>query len=89
MFKEALFLIMQKIIKRINIVKEIQEFLQKSCHSCNAQDFILTKTDLIEVLEDLAVESGTKIEVLSSSSEEGKMLLSFGGLGAILRYNIR
>jgi len=78
-----------KIIKRINIVKEIQEFLQKSCHSCNAQDFILTKTDLIEVLEDLAVESGTKIEVLSSSSEEGKMLLSFGGLGAILRYNIR
>ncbi|HIC76292.1 MAG TPA: peptide chain release factor 1, partial [Candidatus Dadabacteria bacterium] len=50
--------------------------------------FILTKTDLIEVLEDLAVESGTKIEVLSSSSEEGKMLLSFGGLGAILRYNI-
>ena len=56
--------------------------------SCKSRDFNITETDLIEILEDLAGESAAKIEVLGSKSEEGKMLLSFGGLGAILRYKI-
>tara|TARA_Y100000590_G_scaffold251682_1_gene282639 strand:+ start:117 stop:266 length:150 start_codon:yes stop_codon:yes gene_type:complete len=49
----------------------------------------VTETDLIEILEDNASDAGTRIEVLGSGSEEGKMLMSFGGLGAILRYRIQ
>ena len=63
--------------------------MSESCKSCNASDFSVTETDLIEILEDSASESGTRIEVLGSGSEEGRMLMSFGGLGAILRYRIQ
>ena len=77
-----------KLIKRTEYVQEKQEILNQTCVSCKSRDFNITETDLIEILEDLAGESAAKTEVLGSNSEEGKMLLSFGGLGAILRYKI-
>ena len=78
-----------KILNRTTYVQEKQQLLSESCKSCNASDFSVTETDLIEILEDSASESGTRIEVLGSGSEEGRMLMSFGGLGAILRYRIQ
>ena len=63
--------------------------MSESCESCKASDFTITETDLIEILEDKASETGTKIEVLGSGSEEGRMLMSFSGLGAILRYRMQ
>ena len=77
-----------EILNRTSYVQEKQELISEPCTSCKSTDFNITETDLIEILEDMASESGTRIEVLSSGSEEGKMLMSFGGLGAILRYNI-
>jgi peptide subunit release factor 1 (eRF1) len=38
------------------------------------------------VLEELAFQVGSKVEVISSGTEEGSMFKSFGGVGAILRY---
>ena len=78
-----------KILNRTTYVQEKQILLSESCSSCNASDFSVTETDLIEILEDNASDAGTRIEVLGSGSEEGKMLMSFGGLGAILRYRIQ
>ena len=78
-----------KILNRTSYVQEKQKFLSESCESCQAVDFTITETDLIEILEDKASETGTRIEVLGSGTEEGRMLMSFGGLGAILRYRMQ
>ena len=78
-----------KILNRTSYVQDKQKFLSESCESCKATDFTITETDLIEILEDKASETGTKIEVLGSGSEEGRMLMSFSGLGAILRYRMQ
>ena len=78
-----------KILNRTSYVQEKQKFLSESCESCQAVDFTITETDLIEILEDKASETGTRIEVLGSGSEEGRMLMSFSGLGAILRYRMQ
>tara|TARA_B110000014_G_scaffold180740_1_gene130088 strand:+ start:923 stop:2128 length:1206 start_codon:yes stop_codon:yes gene_type:complete len=78
-----------KILNRTSYVQDKQKFLSESCESCKASDFTITETDLIEILEDKASETGTKIEVLGSGSEEGRMLMSFSGLGAILRYRMQ
>ena len=43
--------------------------------------------DLIDDLGQLAEESGTKIEVISTETEEGNQLKeTFGGVSAFLRY---
>ncbi|MFX1480207.1 MAG: peptide chain release factor aRF-1 [Promethearchaeota archaeon] len=66
---------------------EIQE---ESCPKCssNSFDIVEIKTG-IEEIGELAEASGTKVEILSTETEEGEMLNStFGGLAAILRYKI-
>ena len=78
-----------KILNRTSFVQEKQKLLSESCESCQSVDFTVTETDLIEILEDKASETGTRIEVLGSGSEEGRMLMSFSGLGAILRYRMQ
>ena len=78
-----------KILNRTSFIQEKQKLLSESCESCQSVDFTVTETDLIEILEDKASETGTRIEVLGSGSEEGRMLMSFSGLGAILRYRMQ
>jgi len=39
-------------------------------------------------LKDIANNSGTKIETISTDTEEGKQFLNLSGVGAILRYKI-
>ncbi|MFX1488004.1 MAG: peptide chain release factor aRF-1 [Promethearchaeota archaeon] len=66
---------------------EIQE---ESCPKCssNSFDVVEIKTG-IEEIGEIAEASGTKVEILSTETEEGEMLNStFGGLAAILRYKI-
>ena len=38
------------------------------------------------MLEEKAVQIGAKVEMISSGSEEGAMLRSFGGVAGFLRY---
>jgi peptide chain release factor subunit 1 len=58
------------------------------CLKCGNGNYeLLEKEDLIEVLVKLAEKTDANIEIISTETEEGEMLLrSFGGLGAILRY---
>jgi peptide chain release factor subunit 1 len=66
---------------------EIQE---ENCPKCssNSFDIVEIKTG-IEEIGEIAEASGTKVEILSTETEEGEMLNStFGGLAAILRYKI-
>lgn len=77
-----------KIIKRENYVSEKQGLISAPCSSCGSQDYAAEERDLIDILDDLAIDAGAKMEVVSGRNEEGRMLKSFGSLGALLRYRI-
>lgn len=60
-----------------------------SCPRCNAVLEIKT-TDIVEEISQIAENYGTKVEIISEESEEGKMLLNaFGGIAGILRYAVK
>ncbi|HYA56552.1 MAG TPA: peptide chain release factor aRF-1 [Nitrososphaerales archaeon] len=63
-----------------------QDMTSTSCTKCGATDYDVVEKDLVDVLEELAFQVGSKVEVISSGTEEGSMFKSFGGVGAILRY---
>jgi len=58
------------------------------CSSCgNGTYELVEKEDLIEALVKMADEAGADVEMISTRTEEGEMLLkSFGGIAAILKY---
>ena len=74
--------------------QKIREFYEHvntlSCPSCQSNLVqIEGELDVVEELGDLAEIQGTKIELLSTETEEGTMLIStFGGIAAILRFKI-
>ncbi len=59
------------------------------CSKCSSSDKELQEKDIIEYLADLAIDSGVNVEVISSKTEEGRMLKSFGGIAALLRFIVR
>ncbi|MDG6989455.1 MAG: peptide chain release factor aRF-1 [Nitrososphaerota archaeon] len=67
-------------------VLERQEMAAAPCANCRATDYDVTERDLVDVLEEMAFQVGSKVEVISSGTEEGSMFKSFGGIAAILRY---
>ena len=67
-------------------IHQRQEMTSTPCASCGATDYDVTEKDIVDVLEELAFQVGSKVEVISSGTEEGSMFKSFGGVGAILRY---
>ncbi len=49
----------------------------------------VSKEDIIEEFNNLASQSGTRVELISKDSEEGELFLrAFGGIAAILRYRV-
>ena len=51
---------------------------------------ITNEEDLIEDLANIAEDLGSSVEIISTETEEGSQLYrAFGGIGAILRYNVR
>ena len=73
----------------VSAVKKIQErqgMMSTPCTKCGSTDFELVERDIVDVLEDLAFPVGSKVEVISSGTEEGSMFETFGGVAALLRY---
>jgi len=62
-----------------------------SCPECKSNLIrVEDERDLVEELGDLAEIQGTKIELLSTETEEGTMLIStFGGIAALLRFKLQ
>jgi len=60
----------------------------RKCPKCGNSVYDLTeKEDLIEALVKMAEDADADVEMISSQTEEGEMLLkSFGGIAAILKY---
>ncbi|HYB75761.1 MAG TPA: peptide chain release factor aRF-1 [Nitrososphaerales archaeon] len=69
-----------------NKVQKIQEMISQPCVNCGGSEYDLSEKDLVDVLEEMAFQVGSKVEMISSGTEEGNMFKSFGGVGAILRY---
>ena len=60
--------------------------MSEPCTKCGATDYDLTEKDIVDILEEMAFQVGSKVEVISSGTEEGSMFNTFGGVAAILRY---
>ena len=76
---------------RIVDLDRMGEFEEKvgdlSCLKCNNGSYeLVEKEDLFEALVKRAEGTEARVEVISTETEEGEMLKSFGGLGAILKY---
>jgi peptide chain release factor subunit 1 len=76
----------QKIVERIDATRVKQEIISKPCPSCSAVDYEIIEKDIVDYLEELAVLTGSKLEVISGGSEEGSQISSLGSVGAILRF---
>ena len=69
-------------------VQKKQEMISEPCKNCGSMDFDMIERDIVDILEEIAFQVGSKVEVISSGTEEGKMFKTFGGIAAILRYRI-
>lgn len=57
------------------------------CPNCGAQTEIKSDVDIIDEFYEVADRMGTHVELISTDSEEGEMLIAaFGGIAAILRF---
>jgi peptide chain release factor subunit 1 len=77
---------------RIVDMDEYEEFENNlsdlNCLKCSGGNYeIVEREDLIEILVKMAEDAEARLEVVSTHTEEGEMLLrSFGGLAAITKY---
>jgi peptide chain release factor subunit 1 len=79
-----------KTMKASEIPDLEQSINSNPCPKCEVPTLqVAEEKDLIEDLADLADQSGSDIEVISTETEEGQMLWkSFGGIAATLRYKL-
>ncbi|MEE9376667.1 MAG: peptide chain release factor aRF-1 [Candidatus Lokiarchaeia archaeon] len=79
-----------RIVKKYDLAKFKEEIQNESCPKCSSNTFnVVEDLSIIEDLGEIAVSTGTEIDILSTETEEGEMLFStFGGIAAILRYKI-
>jgi peptide chain release factor subunit 1 len=67
-----------------------QSLTRSPCPKCQTPTLQVTEQkDIIDELAELAEQSGSNVEVISTETEEGQMLWkSFGGIAATLRYKL-
>jgi peptide chain release factor subunit 1 len=74
------------IADRSQVMATKQEWLSKQCPSCHGTDLEVIDKDIVEYLNELAIKTGCRLEVISGKTEEGSQLASLGKIGAVLRY---
>jgi peptide chain release factor subunit 1 len=74
------------IIERSQVISTKQEYLSRPCPDCHLSDLEAIEKDIVDYLNELAIMTGCKLEVISGKTEEGSQLASLGKVGAILRY---
>ena len=69
--------------------KEGQKVNDLTCPQCGEKMKITKEEDTIEELAQIAEDLGSTVEIISTETEEGMQLFrAFGGIAAILRYNV-
>ncbi|MDP8888514.1 MAG: peptide chain release factor aRF-1 [Thermoproteota archaeon] len=74
------------IVDRSQVITAKQEWLSKQCPSCSGSDLEVIDKDIVDYLNELAIKTGCRLEVISGKTEEGVQLASLGKIGAVLRY---
>jgi peptide chain release factor subunit 1 len=76
------------LLARSGLTKFEQELLSKQCKKCSNTTLAIESTqNLLDEFVEMAEKSSVNLEVISTETEEGIMLLeSFGGIAAVLRY---
>jgi peptide chain release factor subunit 1 len=74
------------MIDRPQLVSTKQEWLSKQCSVCSSTDLEVVDKDIVDYLNELAIKTGCRLEVISGKTEEGSQLASLGKIGAVLRY---
>lgn len=76
------------LLVRAGLAKFEQELLSKRCGKCGNPTLAIENTqNLLDEFVEIAEKSSVNLQVISTETEEGIMLLeSFGGIAAVLRY---
>jgi peptide chain release factor subunit 1 len=74
------------IVDRPQLLATKQEWLSKQCPVCSGTDQEVIEKDIVDYLNEIAIKTGCRLEVISGKTEEGAQLSSLGKIGAILRY---
>ncbi|MFL6483139.1 MAG: peptide chain release factor aRF-1 [Nitrososphaera sp.] len=74
------------IVDRPQLLATKQEWLSKQCPLCSGSDQEVIEKDIVDHLNELAIKTGCRLEVISGKTEEGAQLSSLGKIGAVLRY---
>jgi peptide chain release factor subunit 1 len=77
-----------KTLKPVAVTDFVNSIQKQQCSQCNSINWDIVEKDLIIDLGDLAEKSNTRVEIISSQTEEGRQIQSFGGICAILRYQL-
>jgi len=77
----------EKFVERSKLINLKQDEASKACSKCGSVDKVSSEKDIVDVLEELSINIGTKMEIISSKTEEGAQLASLGNIGALLRFN--
>ncbi len=80
--------IIDKIVDHEHLVETKQNLTSKPCPVCSSMDYIINEKDIIDYLEELSALSGTRLEIISSKTEEGSAIQSLGKIGALLRFKL-
>jgi len=76
----------EAVVSSQNKMQTTQQMISTPCVKCGSTDYDSEETDIVDLLEEKAIQVGAKVEVISSGTEEGNMFKSFGGIAAFLRY---
>lgn len=76
----------EKIVENQRKIQVMQEMRAEPCANCGSTDYEVEEEDVVDMLEEKAIQIGAKVEMISSGTEEGTMLRSFGGAAGFLRY---
>lgn len=76
------------LLQRSGLAKFEQELLSRPCKNCGNTTLTIESTqNLLDEFVEIAEKGTVNLQVISTETEEGIMLLeSFGGIAAILRY---
>ncbi len=76
----------ERVVQNQGRMQAMQEMISAPCERCKSTEYDVQEKDIVDVLEEMAFQVGSKVEVISSRTEEGQMFKSFGGVAAFLRY---
>ncbi|GKS61078.1 peptide chain release factor 1 [Candidatus Nitrosocosmicus sp.] len=78
--------VIEKIVEREQVIDIKQSIISTPCSKCSGLDYQIKEKDFIDYLEELAALAGTKLDIISSKTEEGAQIESLGKIGALLRF---